>query len=202
MMYGICVFLVIIRACHYILFFVAALSITTCCFSCSCNIWWTIKLVQFLIIPYSSFSCTSQYILHKTFLRKLRSHSCSICINVCVLLLYSRASLTGFCTSWPYTELNIQSTIVMYYSPVLFFLFPVTCIVCSFPFVSFQSHCTIWCHHCFLYVLWSPSYVYSMAAFTGKNKEHYFQTDLATVQTNVSKHLLGFHRNLYPTLGV
>jgi len=39
MMYGICVFLVIIRACHYILFFVAALSITTCCFSCSCNIW-------------------------------------------------------------------------------------------------------------------------------------------------------------------
>jgi len=26
-----------------------------------------------------------------------------------------------------------------------------------------------------------------MAAFTGKNSEHYFETDLATVQTGVSK---------------
>ena len=39
-----------------------------------------------------------------------------------------------------------------------------------------------------------------MAAFTGKNKEHYFQTDLATVQANDSQsgsieHLQGFHRN-------
>jgi len=34
--------------------------------------------------------------------------------------------------------------------------------------------------------------VYNMTAFTGKNKEHYFQTDLATVQTNVSQP--DFHR--------
>ena len=185
MMYGIFVALVIFRLCHYFLFFVAGLCITTCCFSCSCDIRWTIKLVQFLIIPYSSFSRTSQYILHKTFLPKLHSHSWSICIKVRVLFLYSRTCLTRFCMSWRYTELNIQSTVVMYYSPILCFLFPVTCTVCSFTFVS--SHCTIWCHHCFLYVLWSPNYVYNMTAFTGKNKKHYFQTDLVIVQTNVSK---------------
>jgi hypothetical protein len=31
-----------------------------------------------------------------------------------------------------------------------------------------------------------------MTAYTGKNKEHYFETDLATVQTNVSQP--SFHR--------
>jgi hypothetical protein len=93
MMYGICVVVVIFRVCHYFLLFVAALSITTCCFS-SCHIQWTVKLVQFLIIPYSAFSRTGQYILHKTFLPKLRSHSWSICINVRVFLLYFRTCLT------------------------------------------------------------------------------------------------------------
>ena len=40
-----------------------------------------------------------------------------------------------------------------------------------------------------VFVMYSdvPSYVYNMAAFTGKNKEHHFQTDLATAQTNVSQ---------------
>jgi hypothetical protein len=34
-----------------------------------------------------------------------------------------------------------------------------------------------------------------MAAFTGKNKERYLQTDLATLQTNVSK--ARFHRTSF-----
>ena len=64
--------------------------------SCSCDIWWTIKLVQFLIIPCSSVSCTGQNILRKTFLPKVRSHNWSICISVRVLLLHSRTCLIRF----------------------------------------------------------------------------------------------------------
>jgi hypothetical protein len=52
----------------------------------------------------------------------------------------------------------------------------------SFPFNPIASSIVFDATIVFLYVLWTHIYACNMVAFTGKNKDHYFQTDLATVQ--------------------
>ena len=81
----------------------------------------------------------------------------------------------------------------MYYSPLL--LLSVSCnlyvVFPLFPPNPIASSAVVDAISIFLMSSDLPV-MSDMAAFTGKNKEHYFQTDLATVQTNVSQP--GFHR--------
>ena len=104
--------------------------------SCSCDIRWTIKLVQFLIIPCSSISCTGQYILRKTFLPELHSRSWCNCINVRVLLIYSSTCLT--CVLYVLTLYWIKYTVHNCYVLFTHSLLPVSCnmyvVFPSFPF--------------------------------------------------------------------
>ena len=132
----------------------------------------TKKLVQYLIISYSSFSCTWPYILQKTFLQKVRSLSWSNCINVRVLPLYSRTCLTR--ALYVLTLYCLKYTVHNFYVLLNHFLllisFNMYVVFPSFPFNPIASTVVFDAIIIFLYVLWSPIYVYNMAAFTGKNK--------------------------------
>jgi len=57
----------------------------------------------------------------------------------------------------------------------------------SFPFNPTASSAAVDAISVFFLSSDLPVIIYNMAAFTGKMKEHYIQTDLATVQTNVSQ---------------
>ena len=70
----------------------------------------------------------------------------------------------------------------------------------SFPFNPIASSVFFLCLQCFLYALCSSSYAYNMAAFTGRNKGHYFETEFSTVQTNISQP--SFHRTSLGVWGI
>jgi len=57
----------------------------------------------------------------------------------------------------------------------------------SFPFNPIASSVVFHDFSAFSMPCGSHSYAYNMAAFTDRNKDHYFETELSTVQTNVSQ---------------
>ena len=102
-------------------------------------------MIQFLIIPCSSLLCTGQLILNETFLPKVHSCSWSICINVCVLLLYSRICLTRFL--YVLTLYWIKYAVYNCYVLFIHSLLPVSCIMYvvfpSFPFNPTESSAVV-----------------------------------------------------------